>query len=320
MKRVLVTAIGGQVGHGILKSLDGYDGEMFGTDIDDYPAGMDRVRSFFKIPLAMDAGFIPALIRICEDNAISHLIPVNEQEIVTVAENVDQFISKDIRVLSLNLEQLKTCSDKYTLPKTLTAFGLYAPESFTVDEFVPDGRQYIAKIRNSYGSRLTQIFETREQLMSTVARAAKEVVVQRYIPSPKTEYTIGVFATEREVRSIAFRRELEGGYTQLIELVTGLDAEFRRIAECVAKNLKIVGCFNIQLRENEGKYYIFEINPRISGTVYFRHQLGFQDVRWWLAHSSGESVLPYENKYTKAVGIREFNEKIIISESPNVLF
>jgi carbamoyl-phosphate synthase large subunit len=86
------------------------------------------------------------------------------------------------------------------------------------------------------------------------------------------------------------------------------------MAECIAKNLNIVGCFNIQLRKNEGKYYIFEINPRISGTVFFRHGLSFQDVRWWLAHSSNELLFPYIRKYAKAVGIREFNEKIISSE------
>ena len=51
--------------------------------------------------------------------------------------------------------------------------------------------------------------------------------------------------------------------------------------------------------------------------MYFRHQLGFQDVRWWLAHSSGETILPYENKYAKVVGIREFNEKIVVSEMHN---
>ena len=313
MKRILVTAIGGQVGHGILKCLDGYDGEIFGTDIADYPVGIDRVTSFSKVPLATDPQFIPTLIQLCEDNNITHLIPVNEQEILTIAENVELFKAKGIIVLSLTKEQINTCSDKYTLPGVLKSIGLNAPEAFTVDEFIPNNRQYIAKLRNSYGSRLAHIFETKEHLMSIIKQTTKEVVIQRYIPSPETEYTVGVFATERDVRSIAFKRKLESGYTQFIELTS--NSEFQKIAECIAKELNIIGCFNIQLRINDNKYYIFEINPRISGTVFFRHSLGFQDVRWWLAHSSNELLLPYDNKYSKAIGIREFNEKIILSES-----
>jgi carbamoyl-phosphate synthase large subunit len=313
VKRVLVTAIGGQVGHGILKCLDGYDGESYGTDINDFPAGIDRVTAFAKVPLAVEAEFIPTLLLLCKDWGITHLIPVNEQEILIIARNADTFKSNGINVLSLTAEQLNICSDKYTLPSVLKSFGLNAPDSYSVDEFAPDGGQYIAKLRNSYGSRLTHIFETREQLMSIISQTKKEVVVQRYIPSPETEYTVGVFATEKEVRSIAFRRKLESGYTQFIELADN-DSEFLKMAERIAENLGIIGSFNIQLRKNNGKYYIFEINPRISGTVFFRHILGFQDVRWWLAHSSNELLLPYDKKYTKAVGIREFNEKIISSE------
>jgi len=313
VKRVLVTAIGGQVGHGILKCLDGYDGESYGTDINDFPAGIDRVTAFSKAPLAIDSEFIPTLLKLCKDWGITHFIPVNEQEILTVAKNADIFKSNGINVLSLTVEQLNICSDKYKLPSVLKSFGLNAPDAYSVDEFAPDGDQYIAKLRNSYGSRLTQIFETKEQLMSIANQTTEEVVVQRYIPSPETEYTVGVFATDKEVRSIAFRRKLEDGYTQFIELADG-DPEFQKMSECIAEKLKIIGSFNIQLRKNNGKYYIFEINPRISGTVYFRHILGFQDVRWWLAHSSNDLILPYERKYKTAVGIREFNEKIILSE------
>ena len=74
MKRILVTAIGGQVGHGILKCLDGYDGEIFGTDINDYPAGIDRVVSFRKVPFAIDPQFIPTIMQLCEDKGITHLM------------------------------------------------------------------------------------------------------------------------------------------------------------------------------------------------------------------------------------------------------
>ena len=232
---------------------------------------------------------------------------------MTVAENIEQFKAKGINVLSLTAEQLNICSDKYKLPIVLNSYGLDAPKAFTVDEFMPDGGQYIAKLRNSYGSRLTHIFESKEQLNTILQQTTKEVVIQRYIPSPETEYTVGVFATEDEVRTMAFKRKLEGGYTQFIELADD-DTQFQKMAECTAKNLKIKGCFNIQLRLHEGKYYIFEINPRISGTVFFRHRLGFQDVRWWLTYSSNELLLPYDRKYSKAFGIREFNEKIIMSE------
>lgn len=67
-----------------------------------------------------------------------------------------------------------------------------------------------------------------------------------------------------------------------------------------------------QLRD--GRYYIFEINPRISGTVRFRHMLGFTDVLWWLDLLDGITVDPWKSAYKRAVGIRELNEKFLILE------
>lgn len=39
---------------------------------------------------------------------------------------------------------------------------------------------------------------------------------------------------------------------------------------------------NIQLRTNEGEAIAFEINPRFSSSMFFRHLLGFEDLQWSL--------------------------------------
>ena len=39
---------------------------------------------------------------------------------------------------------------------------------------------------------------------------------------------------------------------------------------------------NIQLRTNRGKAIGFEINPRFSSSMLFRHLLGFEDLQWSL--------------------------------------
>jgi carbamoyl-phosphate synthase large subunit len=318
LKTILVTAISGQVGHGILKCLNGYDGQIFGTDVSDYPVGMDRVSKCFKVPFARDSSYIFKLLDLCYSNGVSHLIPVNEEETAAVAANTDKFIAAGTIPVVLPLQQLRLCMDKYNLPKELNDLGILVPNTYTFCNFLPDGQEYIAKLRFSSGSRLVQRFSTATELEEIVRKSDSEIVIQQYIPSDDTEYTIGVFSTPNEIRSISFRRVLKNGYSQFVELAD--NSEFSQLAEQTAKNLNIVGCFNIQLRQHKGKNYIFEINPRISGTVYFRHQLGFEDVRWWLAYASDERILPYVPQYCKAVGIREWNEKFLLKEVTNMDF
>ncbi len=54
--------------------------------------------------------------------------------------------------------------------------------------------------------------------------------------------------------------------------------EARRFAEKIAKALSSVGPINIQCRKLKNKYYIFEINPRFSGTTYIRSVMGHNDI------------------------------------------
>ena len=50
----------------------------------------------------------------------------------------------------------------------------------------------------------------------------------------------------------------------------------------LANLIDLNGCINIQLKILKGVPKIFEINPRLSSTVYMRHELGFNDLVYGL--------------------------------------
>ena len=86
---VLVTAISGDIANGILKILQNYDkvDNLYGTDIYDYPVGLNKVDKFYKIiPCAEREQYIIDLLAICDECKIDLLIPTNEKEIVIVSK------------------------------------------------------------------------------------------------------------------------------------------------------------------------------------------------------------------------------------------
>ena len=68
---------------------------------------------------------------------------------------------------------------------------------------------------------------------------------------------------------------------------TGTEA-IRQLLEFVAHRLQLRGSINVQLRKTTRGPVIFEINPRFSSTVMFRHQLGFTDLLWSLQEARGQ--------------------------------
>lgn len=313
MRKILVTAISGDIGNGILKILKQEDNILYGCDVNDIAAGMDLVEKFWQCRYAVQDGYINELLERCIEYDITHLIPVNEREIEVIDGSREIFEQNNIKVVIQSHDILNICLDKYQTAKFLSDNGFDVPQSFTdINQIYDKDKKYICKPRRSNGSKDIFIL-TGEELDGYIdnGRIQDGCIIQEYIESDE-EYTVGVFRHEQIINVIIFKRKLKNGYSSVVELT-----ENNMIYDMAVKAAELFGLegyINIQLRKKDNKYYIFEINPRISGTVRFRHMLGYTDVLWWLDLLDKKEMKPYLQKYKKAIGIRELNEKFLIVE------
>lgn len=312
MRRILVTAISGDVANGILKILQATEDSVYGCDIYDYPVGMDRVIAYWKSDAAVNPVYIENLLKKCREYQITHLIPANEVEIKVISKNLTLFQDAGIKVMINDPDMIETFQDKYETIQLLNKIeGITVPKTYSYSNFSEDGKTYIVKLRNSCGSKLLKKIRTFDEIDELQVDVG-DIVIQEYIDEEAQEYTVGVFSDGRNTSSIIFRRKLKNGYTSFVELVE--DEGIRDIAEKIVNYMDLRGYINIQLRKHEGKNYIFEINARISGSVYFQYMLGHNIVIWWLDLLDGRTGHVYENKYKRAIGIRELTEKFVIME------
>lgn len=313
MRRILVTAISGDVANGILKILQDTEDCVYGCDIYDYPVGMDRVIAYWKSIPAANPAYIGHLLDKCREYQITHLIPANEVEIKAISKSADLFADAGIKVMINSPDMIEAFQDKYETSLLLNRIGgdVIAPKTYLYHDFSEDGNSYIVKLRNSCGSKLLRKIKMRDEIHELKVDV-QDIVIQEYIEEESQEYTVGVFADGSHISTIIFKRQLKNGYTSFVELVE--DEGIRRIAEKIVNEIELRGYINIQLRKHAGKNYIFEINARISGSVYFQYMLGHNIVIWWLDLLDGKADHVYENKYKKAIGIRELTEKFVIME------
>lgn len=308
MRRILVTAVSGDIANNILKILkEQGDCVLFGTDVNPIAVGMDQVEEFIRVPYAVDPTYIDIMLELCSKYNITHLIPTNEREVEIIGKNRVRFEQTGIKVMVQPENVLNICLDKYETTQFLEENGVSVPGTYiSIDEF-SDDKKLICKGRKSNGSRDIMSFENKAEYIDR-KYSLEDVVFQEYIEGD--EYTVGVFGHNGIYSNIQFKRQLEGGHTCIVELVN--DEQLAVIADRVARAFCLEGYINIQLRECDGVFYIFEINPRISGTVAFRHELGFEDVLWWLAILDNKLEWQgYQCEYARAIGIREMCHKFL---------
>lgn len=308
MRRILVTAVSGDIANNILKILKEHgDCVLYGTDVNPIAVGMDQVEEFIRVPYAVDPSYIDTMLELCRRLEITHLIPTNEREVEAIGKNKTKFEDCGIKVLVQSISVLDICLDKYKTACFLENEGVLVPKTYLSVEELTDSISFVCKGRKSNGSRNLLFFNNQNEYVEKKYNFENSVF-QEYIEGD--EYTVGVFGHNGIYSQIEFKRQLEDGHSCIVELVK--NKQLDEISQTVANALSLEGYINIQLREKDGQFYIFEINPRISGTVAFRHTLGFDDVIWWLDMLDGRlDWRGYECQYKEAVGIREMCHKFL---------
>lgn len=342
---VLVTGVGGSgIGGQILKALkmSSLPLHIIGTDTTALSTGLKEVHQFNIVPLANEAEYIPGLLKICEEAAIKIIFPGSEPELKVISKNRYIFADAGI-VVPVNRENvIDICLDKFKTNKFLSEHGFFYPKTISITKLedlpVVDFYPVIIKPNTGgSGSNGVMIAQNKDELnafVSFLLNISADLVVQEYVGDAESEYTVGVISSlEGElINSIAVHRVIENGLGNKLKVKnnTGKTALGKNLVvssgisqgtigkfpgvtkqcEEIAMQLGSEGPLNIQCRLVDGKVYVFEINPRYSGTTPLRAMVGFNEPEIMI------------NKYVLGKNIEagfSFPEKIIMRTLKEVI-
>jgi len=343
MITVLITGVGGGgVGEQVMKSLrlcgDRY--RIIGTDMTRFSIGMYRADSEHLLPPAKDANYIDELLRVCGEEETQVVVPGSEPELRAISKNRQRFTEKGILLLINSQEVIDRCMNKWETHLWLKEHGFKTPDSHLANEndVVPYMNIKLPAIVKPAigggGSFNCYMAQDRDELLFFINYIRKQgilPIVQRYTGDTNSEYTVGVLTdmvNGELLGSIALRREIMSGLSNrmripargggsVLVVSSGISqGEFRdyphvrRECERIASALGSRGPLNIQCRVHNGEVYVFEINPRLSGTTYLRALAGRNDPDILIRrHLLGDNA-PL-TKYTEGLALRGLAEEIV---------
>ncbi|NLK12947.1 MAG: ATP-grasp domain-containing protein [Candidatus Phytoplasma sp.] len=316
-KNLFITAVGGDIACSILRCIcDSYHyDKIIGCDITKYVQGAMYIDDLLIAPKYVDTDeYIKFIKMICINNNITHFIPTTEAEI-RIANNIRGFFDdNNIKLMINNKMIIEIATSKYKTFKYLNDNNVLTPDTYYIKDY-EDQLGYPLIIKPDFGCGSKNIYMVNSKLEYDHVKAigSDSLVVQQYIGSSDEEYTVAVFSDGKDTKSIAFNRKLGfGGMSVFVETIE--DKLITSIAEKIAEVFDLRGSINIQMRKENGRFYVFEINPRLSSTVGFRHRLGFKDLIWWLDMLDGKQTeIDFEVK-PGVKGIKTLDEMIFIED------
>jgi carbamoyl-phosphate synthase large subunit len=288
---ILVTGCGGDIGQSIGKILveSEFTKNLYGLDISDRNAGQFIFPNFSVGLPFTHPDYLKNLKLFIKNNEIDVIIPMAEPELRFFSKNnmLDK-IGNAIMVTASSLA-LEVGFDKYKTAEFLKSKGLPFPKTIlakdidTIETF-----PVILKSKTGSGSKDIYKINTMDEFRFYTRKNIEDYVVQEFISEQNGEYTCGLYRSSSGVlRSLIFKRELDKGYSSYGEVVENV--HITTLIEKLAIEIDLIGSINIQLRILNTIPMVFEINPRFSSTVLYRHLFGFQDLIW-----SIEDRLGYE--------------------------
>jgi carbamoyl-phosphate synthase large subunit len=314
---VLITGVGGaSMGEGLIKTLKSAQIPYRIVAVDALPVsvGFLDADSYYQVPSGSDESYLKTILEICEKEAIKVVIPGSEPELKKMSDNREEFKKRGILLLINNEKVIDICMDKWKTVDFLQKNGFLCPASYFIQnedqlnslilEIESKLPVIIKPVTGGGASVNTFIAQDREELFFFSKYVLKQgfiPLVQEYVGIPTEEYTVGVLTDMRGklIDSIALKRQILSGLSSklkiknrwinkinhpLLAVSSGYSQgmidqyrDIRDVAEKIAFKLNSTGPINVQGRKTEKGFYVFEINPRFSGTTVIRAVVGFNE-------------------------------------------
>ena len=291
-KNILVTGCGGDIGTGIGRILTESfpDHNIIGADSNENNPGKFIFDSVVNIPSVSSERYLTCLSALVEQHSVDLIIPLSEAEIRFFHSTDLHESYRDIPVIMVNKKTIAYSLDKLKTAAFLTQINLPAPWTMLVQD-EPCALPCIVKDRGLSAKGGVELCDANS--VGHFRLTKPNGIWQEYLSGD--EYTCGLYGAHNgTIRSIILKRQLShgnAGFTVSGEVAS--QPEISAALEVLARNLDLRGSCNVQLRLTPDGPKIFEINPRFSSTVVFRHKLGFQDVLWSYEEKMGAPLSAY---------------------------
>jgi carbamoyl-phosphate synthase large subunit len=292
----------------------GLKGNVITTDMSSLSPGLYFGSKHYIVPLTTDKQYIPIIKSICFKERIHLLIPTIDDELPLFGRYRNDFLAVGIRVAVSSARTGLICNDKYETFRFLKEKGIPFARTWLPEQLDIPNLTYPLFLKPRSGRGSVGAFPIRnERELRFFLEYVPEPVLQEFLCGK--EYTIDLLADfNGKVISVVPRERMviRSGVTDRGQ--TYNNAEMIQLAICTAEALDIRGPANIQVKLQDNRATIFEVNPRFSGGIPLTIAAGADFPSWLIEMCCGRKVRPCIGKFTDRLVMACYESAIFLSD------
>lgn len=336
---IAITSIGSGVGQSVIDScrLSNLPIKTFGYGNNPFAFGSYSCDVQRPLTTIYDDFYLKELLELCRSDQIDVLIPGLDDELILLAEHLQDFRKHDIHVPVSSLYVISLCRDKDRMSKVLNQYGNFFVKSFKKsqlnNEINTDCLSFplIAKPISGFASRGIMVLQNKSDLdyvsdthviQEIAAPNQNDPHYKSFTHSLSKGQILQIGEISLQILVAKNGREL-GRYASYNKLHNGIPVEITPsdVPSAwdavdsflpVLKKSGIYGPLNIQGRITDEGPKFFEMNARFTGITGLRALTGFNEVEAIIldAINDGKTFSALQQN-TRKIGLRQVTNKVV---------
>lgn len=344
--RILITDASHPVTPSALKTLREVKGEKYyivGVDIEKNAPGFLWTDSHYIVPPPNKPEYIEEILRICEKEHVELVIPWTNDEALTISKKASLFKKRGVALLCGSAKSIENVVDKGKLLQNLQGTDVPVPdfrlastpkevEAAAKNLGYPD-KPVVIKPRSLSGTRGFCILDTKSDLwkrglgnrlplsaflkilseLKEEEKANLDYLIMEFLPGD--DYSVDTLCDQGKPLFMIPRLRLAaiGGVSHIGE--TTDNPEVREIVAKIIKHFNLHLNANVQVKYsqvNGGKPLVYDVNPRISGTIVANAKVGVNLLYYGIRLALGKLIPDPSNcRFQQAKMVRYWAEEYI---------
>lgn len=310
------------------REVPGFKGKIFAADMQVSAPAMADADVPLVVPEVYAENYVGTLLDICKKYGIDALLSLNDLELPILASNREAFKKLGVKLIISSEEVIELCFDKWKTSEFAIKTGIQVPKTYltltSVKEAFKTGfLKFPLIIKPRWGSASIgiEIAENQKELelayklltfklnRSILARVSetekkKSILIQERMDGKEFGVDILNDFNGRTVQ-VYIKEKLAMRAGETDKSVLRNIPELEMLSFRIGNSLGHIGNMDCDIFENNGAYFLLEMNPRFGGGYPFSHMAGADypaAICAWIEGSSydfSEFKKEYDQPYAK---------------------
>lgn len=292
-------------------------GRVVAADCSNIAPALYEADSYYIVPRITEPYYIDSVLDICDKERITGVLSLIDPELSLLALNADIFKQKGIMVIGSDYSACESTLNKWNMYQWLKRHGYNTAKTYIdLNDFCKslDAGEisFPVFVKPICGSASIAI--TKADNLNTVKMLfenSKGLMVQEYMRGQEIGADCYIDMISGNVVSIFTKKKLAMRAGETDKAVSFKDKKLFKLITAFCTDFGFKGPIDIDVFDNNGEYYISEVNPRFGGGYPHAYECGADHMQLIYNNLNGKINKVNIGAYDDGVYMMKYNEVMV---------